>query len=390
MAQPQAASAGTWLRFVPLYLATLLLQLAAGLLCSWVALRMLAQASADWLTGSMMAANAVGMMLGGLSGYWLLARLGYVRAFALGSGLAALAALGHWLGYWVWLWLLLRFLVGLALMWMFMVLESWLNEQAPARQRGGVLAGYMMASSLGLICGQLGLSLAGGAGDLLLYVIVGAFALCQLPLVLARRPPLLVPGPLRLEPLRFIRRAPQAVLCMLLSGLVSGAFFGLAPVYASQQGLSVSAVGLFMALYMTAGLLGQLPLGWLSDRVARPQLIRASALLMALACLPLLATPVSWWLLLACGAMIGLLQFALYPLALALANESIASHERISLAATMLLTFGLGSTLGPLCAGGAMAVLGSAGLYLFTALCAGLLAGLLHLGHGRAASVNSY
>ena len=119
----------------------------------------------------------------------------------------------------------------------------------------------------------------------------------------------------------------------------------------------------------------------------------ACALLMALACLPLLATPVSWWLLLACGAVIGLLQFALYPLALALANESIGSHERISLAAIMLLTFGLGSTLGPLCAGGAMAVLGSAGLYLFTALCAGLLAGLLHLGHGRrrnADSVNSY
>ena len=38
MAQSKAASAGPWLRFAPLYLATLLLQLAAGLLCSWVAL----------------------------------------------------------------------------------------------------------------------------------------------------------------------------------------------------------------------------------------------------------------------------------------------------------------------------------------------------------------
>lgn len=49
MASSSAASAGTWLRFVPLYLATLLLQLAAGLLCSWVALRMLALAGADFV-----------------------------------------------------------------------------------------------------------------------------------------------------------------------------------------------------------------------------------------------------------------------------------------------------------------------------------------------------
>lgn len=379
--------------FAPLYLATLLLQLAAGLLSSWVALRMAAAGSADWLTGSMMAANALGMMLGGLSGYRLLARVGHVRAFALACGLATLATLGHFLEHALWLWSLLRLLVGLALLWMFMVLESWLNEQAPPARRGGVLAGYMMASSLGLIAGQLGLSLDGAARAGLLYVVAGSFALCLLPLLLARRPPLLAQGPLGLQPLRLLRRVPQAWQCMLLSGLVSGSFFGLAPVYASQQGLSVRAVGLFMALYMTAGLLGQWPLGRLSDRFPRPQLILGCAVLLALACLPLLATPVSLAVLLGCGSVIGLLQFALYPLALGLANEGLASHERVSLAAGMLLTFGLGSTLGPLCAGLAMSLLGSAGLYLFTALCAVLLTGLLLRGNSRrrsASSINVY
>ena len=381
------------LRFAPLYLATLLLQLASGLLSSWVALRMLAMGRADWLTGSMMAVNALGMMLGGLGGYWLQLRLGYVRAFALGSGMAALASLGHLLGYWSLLWLGLRLLEGFALMLMFMVLESWLNERAPSEQRGRVLAAYMVASSLGLIGGQLGLSAQGGVNDGLLYVVAGFFALCLLPIMLARCPPRVLLAQLRWRPLQFVRRVPQALLCMLVNGLVSGAFFGLAPVYASQQGLSVRSVGLFMALYMTAGLLGQWPLGRLSDRFQRPQLIRICACCLALGSLPLLFTPVSWELLLACGFVIGLMQFALYPLALALANESIASHERISLAATLLLTFGLGSTLGPLFAGAAMVVFGAAGLYLFTALCAILLAGLVHLGDSRrrsALSVTSY
>lgn len=394
LAELPAQALSTGLRaFSSLYLATLLLQLAAGMLSSWVALRTAALGSADWVTGSMMAANALGMMLGGLSGYGLLARTGHVRAFALGSGLAALATLGHFLEHSLWLWALLRLLVGLALMWMFMVLESWLNEQAPPAERGSVLAGYMMASSVGLIAGQLGLSLDGAARDMLLYIVAGSFALCLLPVLLCSRPPAMTQGPLSLQPLRFLRRLPQALLCMLLSGLVSGSFFGLAPVYASQQGLSVRAVGLFMALYMTAGLLGQLPLGRLSDRFPRQQLILACAVILLFASLPLLATPVSLGMLLGCGSIIGLMQFALYPLALALANEDIASHERVSLAACMLLTFGLGSTLGPLGAGAAMTLAGSAGLYLFTAFCALVLTGLLLLGRyrrRRAPSMNSY
>ena len=46
-------------------------------------------------------------------------------------------------------------LVGLGMMCQYMVIESWLNEQAEARQRGLVFSGYMAASYLGLILGQL-------------------------------------------------------------------------------------------------------------------------------------------------------------------------------------------------------------------------------------------
>ncbi|MCY1188470.1 hypothetical protein D9M73_295850 [compost metagenome] len=70
------------------------------------------------------------------------------------------------------------------------------------------------------------------------------------------------------------------------------------------------------------------------------------------------------------------MQFSLYPLALALANERVASHERVSLAGLFLVGFGLGSSIGPLLAGAAMEVFGGRALYGFSALC-GLVLALL-------------
>src|SRR5690606_40992370 len=57
------------------------------------------------------------------------------------------------------LWLVLRWLVGVAMMCQYMVLESWLNEQAESHQRGRVFAGYMLVTFLGLGLGQVVLTL---------------------------------------------------------------------------------------------------------------------------------------------------------------------------------------------------------------------------------------
>ncbi|MFZ6046300.1 MFS transporter [Pseudomonas sp. CR3202] len=278
--------------FMALYLATLLLQVAAGLLNSWVALRSLALGTGDFLIGSLMAVNALGLVLGAFTGYWLIARIGHVRAYSLASAIAVSATLGHDFSTWLPFWLLLRFVVGLALMTLYMVLESWINEQVEPSSRGRVLAWYLTASFLGLIGGQLGLGLGGGASRALLDLVAIAFALCLVPVAFTRRPlPQLVAPRQDPAPWRFVRRVPQALLTIVVTGLLSGAFHGLAPVYASQQGLDARMVGLFMASCLAAGLLAQFPLGLLSDRLPRPRLIRLFGGVLAIACLPLLWTP---------------------------------------------------------------------------------------------------
>ena len=112
--------------------------------------------------------------------------------------------------------------------------------------------------------------------------------------------------------------------------------------------------------------MAQWPLGWLSDRYDRPLLIRIFAFLLAVASLPLAILPaVPLEVLFVAGGLSALVQFCIYPLAVAFANDHIEPERRVSLTAMLLVTYGIGASIGPLVAGVLMKVWGSQMLYAF-------------------------
>lgn len=359
--------------FSSLYFATLLMLLGAGLLSTYLALRLAETADGLWV-GALMAANYLGLVLGGKLGHRLIARVGHIRAYVACAGVVTAAVLGHGLSDWLPSWLLLRLLVGVGMMCQYMVIESWLNEQAQTEQRGQVFAGYMGASYLGLILGQLMLVLHPALGPELLMLVALCFALCLVPVALTRK---LHPAPLHPAPLDmrfFIERVPLSLTTIVVAGLLIGAFYGLAPLYGTRMGLSTEQVGLFMGCCILAGLLVQWPLGWLSDRYDRVLLIRGCAALLVLSALPLAMLPKAGLpLLFAVGFLVCALQFSLYPLAVALANDHVEAERRVSLTAMLLVTFGIGASIGPLLAGVLMRFVGAHMLYAFVCACALIL-----------------
>ncbi|MDM8351083.1 MFS transporter [Pseudomonas sp. sp1636] len=368
--------------FGALYLASLLMQLGSTLLMTYLALRLSADGVAEFWGGALMAANALGMVAGGRVGRVLIEQVGHIRTYVACAGVISAAVLAHEFSSALPFWLFLRALVGLAMMCQLMVLESWLNDRAQSDQRGKVLGIYMVAVYVGMVLGQLALSLNGDLGIRALLGVAMAFALCLVPVALTRsmHPAALQPTPVAIK--LFIQRVPQSLVTILMSGVITGGFYGLAPIYASRQGLDTSQVGQFMALVIGAGLLAQLPLGWLSDRLPRASLIRAVALLLVFACLPLGFYPTpSFAAVLLFGVAIGFLQFCLYPLGVALANDNVEAELRVSLAGLLLVTYGVGACVGPLLAGALMERFGAPSLYYFFAACAALLA--LAVGQGK-------
>ncbi|CAM5452320.1 MFS transporter [Pseudomonas fragi] len=362
-----------WKSFRALYFASLMMLIGSGLLSTYLALRLAADNVDGLWIGALMAANYFGLVLGGKIGHRLIARVGHIRAYATCAGIVGAAVLCHGLTDWLPIWLLLRVIVGLGMMCQYMVIESWLNEQAEARQRGVVFSLYMIASYLGLVLGQLILAVHPQLGLELLMVVALCFALCLVPVAMTRRihPAPLHPAPM--DPKFFIKRVPQSLIAVMGAGLLVGSFYGLAPLYASQQGLSTELVGLYMGSCIFAGLLVQWPLGWLSDRYDRPLLIRIFAGLLAVAALPLAILPaVPMQVLFIAGCLAALLQFCIYPLAVAFANDHIEPERRVSLTAMLLVTYGVGASVGPLVAGVLMKLFGSQMLYGFFSV-AGLI-----------------
>ncbi|MDY0250535.1 MAG: MFS transporter [Pseudomonas sp.] len=363
-----------WKSFRALYFATLLMLLGSGLLSTYLALHVAERADGIWV-GALMTGFYLGLVLGGKIGHHLIARVGHIRAYVASAGIVTAAVLLHGLTDNLFVWLLLRVQVGLGMMCMYMVVESWLNEQSTSSERGMVFSGYMMASYLGMVLGQLVLAATPELDINLLLFVALCFALCLVPVALTRRihPEPLHPAPL--EPRYFIQRVPLSMLTSLIAGAMVGAFYGLAPLYASRIGLPTQMIGLFMATCIVAGLLVQGPLGWLSDHLDRPTLIRVcSALLM------LIALPQAIWvdlplpLIFIGGSLSCMLLFSLYPLAVAFANDNIEAEKRVSLTAVLLTTFGVGASISPLLVGVLMKILGPNMLFVALSLFAMLIA----------------
>jgi len=350
-----------------------LVQMGTTLLITWLALHFDARGATQSLSGLLMACNALGMAVGALLGKRLIEHIGHIRSSALSVVTVTLLVWGHLISEALAVWLLLRFIVGAAAMVQIVVLESWLNARADEAGRGRAIGFYMLAFYVGIIFGQLSFSLETWLGAYLLLIVVLAYALSQLPLLLAA-PPRREAQADNAQATSFnqlLAHAPQALGTALCCGLLNGSFYGLGGLYARQQGLDNEQIGVFMAVPFFCGLLAQAPLAWLSDRVPRQRLLRWILLCLCLPCLLLAVqqNPPLTLLLILAGA-VGAFQFCLYPLAIALANQQLESQRRVAMSAVLLLTFASGLCIGPLLVGVLMQQLGAASLYYFFFLCA--------------------
>jgi len=360
--------------FSSLYLATLLMMLGSGLFNTYLGLRLTQLSVSEVWVGALIAAYYLGLVFGARFGHKLIIRVGHIRAFTACAAMATVMVLLQALVDHMWVWIVFRLAAGLAMVTQFMVLESWLNEQTPNEQRGQVFSFYMLTSGLGVVLGQFALT-PFPTLDLRPLVLVGVCSiLCLVPIAVTRRvhPPSPLPAPLDIK--FFASRVPLSLTVLFVAGNLSGAFYGLAPVYAAKFGLSTSEVAYFVAAGVTAGLLSQWPIGWLSDRVNRPQLIRVLAFLLMLFAAVLWGwISLPFWAMLILSAIMGVLQFTLYPLGAAFANDHVEHERRVGLSAVLLITYGLGACLGPLIAGALMTAAGPGMYFVFISGCAALL-----------------
>ena len=343
------------LTFPALYFATMLMLMGTGAFNTYIALYLnQAQVSATWI-GGMIAFFYAGMVVGAKVGHLLIARVGHIRTYVVCAGLSTIIVLLHLLIESTTVWMVLRFVLGLVMMSQYMVIESWLNEQAEDSQRGIVFAGYMIAVSVGQVVGQLLLISFPDLNYKPLLLVAIFFSASLVPVAMTRRvhPAQMVAAPLEIK--YFWTRIPQSLVTVFIAGVMNGAFYGLGPVYASEAGLSTAQVSVFIAMGVAAGFVAQWPIGWISDRMDRSRLIQTNAMIMAVMAIPLWGFfHWSYSALLVFSFLLGIFLFTFYPLAVAFANDNVEQPKRVALSGLLLATFGVGASIGPVLTGMAM------------------------------------
>jgi hypothetical protein len=264
------------------------------------------------------------------------------------------------------------------------VIESWLNECATSVNRGQVLAVYMVINLTAVTVGQMMLPLGDPAGFSLFALTAIAITLALVPVGLTTSS---APQPLREVRLRMRRlyaMSPVGVVGGFFVGLANGAFGGLGAVFATQIGLSITGVALFMSASLVGGALAQLPIGRLSDRTDRRKVIVGLCALAALAggLLALLgdarqgeqllgADPdlalASPFALIAVATLFGAALYSQYSLCVAHTNDFVSREEFVEASSGLLLTWAIGASIGPVLGAFAMDALGVGGLFLYTA-----------------------
>lgn len=362
-------------RISGLLLGITILLTGVGLLGSLLGLRATLAHFPGWELGLVMSGYFAGFVIGSFLCPVLIRRVGPIRTFAALAAVAASAALAHGLAVNPWSWLALRLITGTAMVGLYIVTESWLNATLPRSHRVRVFGFYVMLTLVALAVGQ-SLFLALPATGTALFLVAGMLIVAGLIPVTATRleQPAAVSAP-RLPPLRLLARAPFAVVATFLSGLTSGAFWGLGAAFATRLGFSPGKVGAFVACAIAGGVVAQWPLGRLSDRVGRrPVLIGAAAVGAVFALFMAATARGPEWLLLLFAFGFGAMALCLYALAVAHMNDLLEPHEVLSATQGLLLATGIGSALGPLIAGTMFDVAGVRGFPLYLAAVLAVLA----------------
>ena len=151
--------------------------------------------------------------------------------------------------------------------------------------------------------------------------------------------------------------SPLGFVGMMLLGGVFSAQFGMSAVYATQVGMSVGQISVFVSAIFVGAMILQYPIGWVSDRMDRRLLIMVVAASASLASFGGMVTS-SFEALVVAAFVMGGMANPLYALLIAYTNDYLQPEDMAAASGGLLFINGLGAIAGPIFVGWAMTTFG--------------------------------
>lgn len=316
----------------------------------------------------------LGFTIGCFHGPLLLRRSGHIRVFLAMTSVASVTSLLHAVYIDPLAWWVFRVLTGYCFAILYIVIESWLNAQSNNQTRGTIFAIYTAINLTVITAGQMMLGLADPNSFILFAVSSILVSLAALPVAFTVHASPAQTELVRPRLRKLIAVSPVGVAGCFAVGLANGAFWGLGPVFAQNEGFTLTEIAAFMSAVVLGGALAQWPLGSVSDKMDRRIVIIASAILALSAALAIAMLPFENKLIIVViGVVFGAGAFPLNTLSVAHANDFADASECVEVSSGLLLIYGIGATMGPLLASLWQQVSPYQTLFFFTAIVHALL-----------------
>ncbi|MEM8727916.1 MAG: MFS transporter [Chlamydiota bacterium] len=349
-------------------LSLVIVMLGNGFFTTFTSLRFSIEGYPNFIVGILSGAYYLGMMLGALHVERLIGRIGHIRSFALMASLNSVIFVVQSFHIDPYSWAFYRALTGFCTSGFFIAIESWLLLSS-VRSRGKLLSLYMFTLYFAQGFGQFILNASPIQSLIPFAITVILSSLSVIPVSMMRSS-----GPLLLESaitnvFQIIKRSPLGPIGCCISGLIMSSFYGLAPIFGREIGLTLFQISQIMGFTIMGGLLLQWPIGHLSDIFNRRKvIIGITFVLMVVTFALYCSSHFHYYLLLGLMVLFGGISFTLYPLAINYTCDYFSDKKVLGITCALLLVYGVGCITGPLISPFFMGHFGPSGLFLYMSL----------------------
>jgi len=341
---------------------------------TFISLKMTNDGFNSFITGALYSAYYTGMMLGAIYLERIIQKKGHIRSFCIFASIAGCCIVVQSFTEPSFFWVGLRFISGVAVSGIFIVIESWLLLLASAKTQGVILSVYMIALYTAMCIGQFGI-ITVPLDSIMPYNLALIFCIASiLPVCMMKASAPTLPQSHYINVFYILKKIPLGFFGVLTSGLLISSFYALGPVYAEDSGFSLSQISIIMATTIFGGMALQWPIGKLSDLFERRLIILLVATFTSFISFALVfSSSFSFPLLLILLFIYGGFVFTLYPITITYCCDFFSSSGITSVIAAALLIFGFGCIIGPLITPLFFFLFGPVGLFWYSSIIAALL-----------------
>ena len=215
----------------------------------------------------------LGFLIGCLGSPLLVKRVGHARAYCVTAALSIVAILLHPVVSYFWAWCVFRVITGIAIATSYTSVESWLNAKLTNSNRSRFFGIYRIIDMTGALVAQAMISVLVPAYFLSYTMLAILVCLSLLPLGLTKSVQPAMPETQKINVFFAFQISPLAALGVLTVGATGSALRMIGPLFAYEQAFTPTQIGIFLSLPLIAGMIIQMPIGFLAERATPRQLI---------------------------------------------------------------------------------------------------------------------